>query len=78
MKQNQKNLEVIGKSRAGGSCSGDAGGRKVWLCQGHVVLDTVCWGGVLGKGCGSGGTGKQQERCCVFSHFPAFLNDAGL
>lgn len=31
---------------------------------------------VLGKGCGSRGTGKQQEGCYSFSHFPAFLGDA--
>lgn len=33
---------------------------------------------VLGKDCGSRDTGKQQEGCCAFSHFPAFWEDAGL
>lgn len=32
----------------------------------------------MGKDCRSQGMGKQQEGCHVFSHFPAFLGDAGL
>lgn len=38
----------------------------------------MCWSVVLGKGCGNGGMGEQQEGHIAFSHFPAFLDDAEL
>lgn len=80
LEQNQKIVEVTVKSGAGGSShvpsGGDAGGGRG---KESLAVPGVCGTGcnVLGKGCGSGGTGK-QEGCCVFSHFLPFLNDAGL
>jgi len=78
VKQKLKILEVKGKNRAGGSpqvpSNGGARGTTAWLCQGLVALNTTCWD----TGCGDGGTEKQQEQCCAFHHFLAFLDDAEL
>lgn len=47
MKQNQKILEVTGIKQGWRipRCAQrwGAGGRRTWLCQGHMALDTMCW-----------------------------------